>query len=303
MTYVEFDPNGRTKREKLLDQLEQLDKELRQHQADNTVKIPDSLNLTEKALDDTTNEQITQQVNKKHNPEKELGIEEITATSEEKSQAVEGKKADVISDDEAKVNAIEKEHFNARQSAEDDALRRGISSSSIYDEQLDYIDDSQVQALETQRRATQDAISALDMQIELLNQKLQRDLADFEIAHAAKVSKEIDKLIAERDRQNAAAISYNNTIKEKEAAYQEKRRQLIEQRQKEQEEKERYELEHGYTGYKKENYLKRYELAREYYKSKTRDDALEELRGDATAQKYLGYYYQKLLDEITFAKH
>ena len=302
MSYVIHDPNGRSKKDVLKEQLEALDKEYRDYEAGAEVKIPESLGLVEKPVDYTTDGDISSEVTQKHSAEKDAGIEKLTAESEVKKGEVSAQKDEVVEEGEAEVEEIGEAYREARLDLEDDASKRGLLTSSIYDGERGALDDGEVEDIRASVMKTENAVSALDLEIELLNQRLERDLEEFNIAHAAKLSKEIDKLIAERDRKNASAISYNNTLKQKEAEYQKKRKELIEQAQKEAEEKERYELEHGYTGKKKENYLARYDLARKYYKSLPRDRALEEIRGDTFVQQYLGYYYQKLVDELVFAK-
>lgn len=297
-----FDPNGNTKREKLRQNLEALDKEYREYEASQEVVLPETLGLVEKEKNSTTNEEITAQVTDKHAPEKENEMAKISASADSEIADVEDKKQAELIDEENDLDTISAGYAEARTNAEDGAIRRGLAHSSIYEGERRELELGEEGDLEARRAEAQANLSALDLEIELLNEKLERDLESYEIAHAAKVGKEIEKLISERDKENEAIEEYNNRIREKEAKYQEERFTKAQKAAKEREEQLRYEEEHGYTGYKKANYLERYRLAREYYKTMPRDKAIEALRGDTFVQNYLGYYYGELMRELAYDK-
>lgn len=299
---IPFKPYGTTKHEDFIAELKKLDDEYRKYESENKVELPESLNLTEKELDATTDAQIAEQVNQKYNAEHDGEVDRLKAETKEKTDAVELRKTQANTAGEQALLDIDRSYDAVREDAEDNALRRGLATSSIYQGELGAIDDAEVNAVKASIADTEREITALDLEIELLNERLQRDLDSFEIAHAVKVSKEIDKLVAQRDKQNDAVIAYNNTLRQKEAEYQKQRYEEIKKQEEAREAQERYELENGYTGYKKENYLARYDAALKYYKSMSKDRALEELRSDTLAQQYLGYYYKKLINDLTFAK-
>ena len=299
---VDINLTGQSKRDKLIDELKKLDTEYKEYEKSTETKLPETLGLTEKELDRTTDEEIKATLDQKYEGEKNNEMATIRAEAEGEIGELDTKKSGVKTSGEEELADIKSDYASAREDAENDALKRGLMNSSIYEGAKGQLDDGEIAETKRSIKDTQDALTAIDLEIDVLNQRLQRDLEAYELKHAAKVMKELDKLVAQRDKQNEAAIAYNNTLREKENAYQKQRAEAEERAKKEREEKERFELENGYTGYKKENYLKRYELAGAYYRSMPRDRALEELRQDTFAQQYLGYYYQKLIDELTFAK-
>ncbi|MBR7160407.1 MAG: hypothetical protein IKD20_05165 [Clostridia bacterium] len=169
-----------------------------------------------------------------------------------------------------------------------------MANSSIPDsvsEEIDTLKDMDVQAEIDKLTIKQET---LDAEIDTYQEELDKALDNYEIRYAQEVQNHIDKLKAQLKDTNDKIIKYNNEIDKKESAYQAERAKFQEQQKQLKAEQEAYEAEHGYSGYKKDNYERRYTVALSYYDDLPKATALEELERDESLKQYLGLYYDRL---------
>jgi len=98
----------------------------------------------------------------------------------------------------------------ARRNADNDALRRGLARSSIA---VNRSADLEAAGAERRTEATStmlDNILEIDNELEGLGAKRERALNEFDIAYAARLTQEIQRLTEVRDRQVSEATRFNN---------------------------------------------------------------------------------------------
>ena len=111
---------------------------------------------------------------------------------------------------------------NAKQSTSDDALKRGLARSSIVINQLNAFDNKQIEEFKKIDETIASNISKLEGEIELLNQKKQNALNNFDITYAVKLNEKISELSDEVQKYNDEVLEYNNKIAEQERSYYDK---------------------------------------------------------------------------------
>lgn len=218
---------------------------------------------------------------------------------ESKSVAQQDKKASEI--DKVKSDFVESEsdvlsgYEYSKKALSDDMIDRGLSRSSIKSESEKGLLESVSQNLAELKKVSEDKVGSLQMEIDLLKSQLESDLESFRISEAIKVQDEIDKIVQKLTAENEKIKEYNDKLTQKEAESERKRSEAMlkaeEARIKEAEQDALY----GYRGEKAENYYKRLEVAKKYYGSIPKEQALEELKKDVDTRNYLGLYYNKLL--------
>jgi hypothetical protein len=124
---------------------------------------------------------------------------------------------------------LEELYAVASERINNDVLKRGIARSSIASNQIAGMEQNKIDALFGVGREHTQELYRLTAELDSLESKKFKALADFDISYAARLALEIDALTAERDRRLEAALKYNNDIAIREAQY-EADRKLNEQR-------------------------------------------------------------------------
>ncbi len=132
-----------------------------------------------------------------------------------------GKKyeAEKIAADKAakdKTEAIYGAYGAAKESTDNDVLRRGLARSSIAALRRSELDEAAAKETAAVARELYDTALKIDKEIEGLGVKREKALNDFDIAYASKLAERIGELITERDKKAAEALKYNNSLTEKE---------------------------------------------------------------------------------------
>lgn len=225
--------------------------------------------------------------------DKKIGeMESKSATQQDKKageiQKVEGE----LKEDE--IHLLDGYEY-AKKALNKDMIDRGLARSSIKAEGEKALKSEMDSDLETLKVKSDQKVNALQMEIELLKSQLSADLESFRISEAVKVQEEIDKKVQKLTAENEKIKEYNDKLSQKEAESERKRAEAMlkaeEARIKEAEQDALY----GYRGEKAENYYKRLDVAKKYYGSIPKEQAIEELKKDVDTRNYLGLYYNKLL--------
>ncbi|MCL2369976.1 MAG: hypothetical protein FWC80_01930 [Firmicutes bacterium] len=113
---------------------------------------------------------------------------------------------------EEQLREIESAFAQAQQRADNDALRRGLARSSIAVNRTADIQTASAEAESNARGENSVRLADIDAQLARLDSQREQALNDFNIAHAARITQEINRLTGERTAQNDAAIQFNNNV-------------------------------------------------------------------------------------------
>lgn len=132
----------------------------------------------------------------------------------------------------------------------------------------------------------------LESQIVFLDREYELALDEYEISKAAELKKKASELKLEAEKQARIAEELNASIELEKTEYINNFENMLnELEQKDQDSG-------SYQGIKKDNYLKRYNLAKEYYTSLDKATAENLIKNNTRLKEMLGIYYEKLLSDI-----
>ncbi len=124
-------------------------------------------------------------------------------------------------------SSIRKNYNNAKESASNDALKRGLARSSIVVNILDAFDKEELSKITELDKDYMDTMSAIDFELMALTQEKQKAINDFDIEYAVKLNDKIAALNSEFSKKQSEILKYNNDIAEKEKEYQDKYNSLV----------------------------------------------------------------------------
>ena len=184
---------------------------------------------------------------------------------------------------------------NAKQSVSDDALKRGLARSSIVINQLNAFDDKQIEEFKKIDEDIASSVAELESEIELLNQKKQNALNNFDITYAVKLNEKISQLTSEVQKYNDEVLEYNNKIAEQERAYYDKLKSEQDDRN-----REVYEFLNEYGGKMLDSRLNSYkaDYVISYLDSLSKQDALAILSDSEEIKSALGDDYEKVFSHF-----
>ncbi len=290
---------AKQKESDVIEKLKQLDEEYVEPEVDVDSLFPYE-KLEEKQPDAMTDEDIHIKA------EKELE-EEQKAKRDELNSKYEDKKSKYDDDYENAKKRLKDAYESAKgrrerevENAKDSALRGGIQRGSILPGEIekaerDERDDKRVADMEYSTK-----IDSLDKTISALESERQQAISDLDEEYARKLEKRIDELTRERDDILKETEDYNNSVRKKNAEMAKDRNDKIyDYLSSEQKAKEEREKKGIFDEKKQENYLKRYEIARDFYLSLSEDIAYDALMASPDIRYYLGeYYFNKLSKEL-----
>lgn len=205
---------------------------------------------------------------------------------------------------------LEDVYNELRRRSENDTLKRGLARSSIAGNQLSAIDAAKLSGTGELHAAYSSAMNSIASRINELEANRENALEELDLKYAAELEESIQKLKAERDKTVREYEEYNRDIREKNAEYAKQRDVDIAEYLKNAEDEKRkaaetlakHEKKYGYSGEKRENYTKRYELAYEFYSSLSPDVAVDALAASPNMKYYLGEYYSTLMNALKTAR-
>ena len=204
------------KKKQLNDQLEYLSK-LASYSIDDEVKK--RLNLEYLDKDDTTDEQIKAKVEEKSEYEKAEKTKQLTDAATEKIAEQNKKAEDEKVAVEVDKQAIDDAYEEAKQSANNQAIKRGIVRSSIIFNMLKDYDIQKLNAISQRENSSKQELEQIDSEIESLNEDLKKALSALDMQTAIEINDKIDELKSARDKKNTEVIKHNNDVNERLAKY------------------------------------------------------------------------------------
>ena len=209
----------KTSAEELKDKIKNIDDKYKLDLTFDSTKDDISLNLERQKYSRPSDEDIRKQAEdslKSYEDKEQKGIEnEYVAGNrklDEESQKLGG-------DFEAQSKKIEQTYENAKESNKNTFIRRGLSRSSIMQENLKNLDESKNAAQDTLAKELKQNLEKITIERDLLETQKQSALESFNIAYAVKLSEKINKLTESAKQAEDAVAKYNNQLEEKEKKF------------------------------------------------------------------------------------
>ena len=204
------------------------------------------------------------------------------------------------SKDEARASSSEE-----KKKMQTSLAANGMGRSSVYELASQSFDDALAKTLGEIDSAYRAELASTDDKIAKLQSEYESAVKKADIQNALKLYTQIEKLDSQRRDEEQAVEKYNNDITKKTLDYKQDRRKALADELEAMEERinkdREYETAHSdYRGDKKENYTQRLNAAIDFYNSIEDSAAREKLirNNSGKLQNYLGFYFQKLLDNF-----
>lgn len=194
---------------------------------------------------------------------------------------------------------IEDAYDNARITAENDALRRGLARSSIVLKTLDGIEENRADALVKVSLNYQQKLQTLESEINSLNTELQDALQSFDLLKAVNVTEAVEEKIAELKEKQQEVLEFNNKVKQMELAQAEKINKL-----KADAETQKNALAKEYEGIaERERQSELVGLVRNYLNTLSKKEAIEILTypgeiDDILGERFAEIYYEQMRRKV-----
>lgn len=186
---------------------------------------------------------------------------------------------------------IEENYDNARQKASDDALRRGLSRSSIVINQLDAFNKEELDLYNQLDKDLTAKINQVDFELNALQTQQDLALSEFDIAYAVKLNSKINSLKQELLEKQNEVVKYNNQIAEKEAQYKLKYEQLEQDLKNDAWDKEKdlmnITTKYGSNAVQRYKQNQIYNMVDEYLASLSKEEAIKILENNNEIRNYL----------------
>lgn len=209
----------KTSAEELKDKIKNIDDKYKLDLTFDSTKDDISLNLERQKYLRPSDEEIRKQAEdslKSYEDKEQKGIENEYAAGnrklDEESQKLGG-------DFESQSKKIEQTYENAKESNKNTFIRRGLSRSSIMQENLKNLDESKNAAQDTLAKELKQNLEKITIERDLLETQKQSALESFNIAYAVKLSEKINKLTESAKQAEDAVAKYNNQLEEKEKKF------------------------------------------------------------------------------------
>lgn len=209
----------KTSAEELKDKIKNIDDKYKLDLTFDSTKDDISLNLERQKYSRPSDEEIRKQAEdslKSYEDKEQKGIENEYAAGnrklDEESQKLGG-------DFESQSKKIEQTYENAKESNKNTFIRRGLSRSSIMQENLKNLDESKNAAQDTLAKELKQNLEKITIERDLLETQKQSALESFNIAYAVKLSEKINKLTESAKQAVDAVSKYNNQLEEKEKKF------------------------------------------------------------------------------------
>lgn len=209
----------KTSAEELKDKIKNIDDKYKLDLTFDSTKDDISLNLERQKYLRPSDEEIRKQAEdslKSYEDKEQKGIENEYAAGnrklDEESQKLGG-------DFESQSKKIEQTYENAKESNKNTFIRKGLSRSSIMQENLKNLDESKNAAQDTLAKELKQNLEKITIERDLLETQKQSALESFNIAYAVKLSEKINKLTESAKQAEDAVAKYNNQLEEKEKKF------------------------------------------------------------------------------------
>jgi len=249
------------------------------------------------------NDQITKQAENELYDYKKASTDEINNNAKATTEKLENNKNSLNENYEKQKKEMDSYYKALKQDISDDALKRGLSRSSIVINLLDAFDKDQIENYNKINNELTANMNDIDAQIANAKLEQEKALSSFDITYAVKLQEKVNKLTKDLlDKQNEV-IKYNNEIIEKEKKFEEEYAKMQEDINKNNWNKEKDLL--NYAGKYGTNMIEKYKsnqiynIAKDYLSSIDKNIALSTLQNNTELINLIGQdNYNKLLAEL-----
>lgn len=260
---------------------------------DNSTSDLPSNDLDLKKLEDIVidDNAIEKQANDELADYKKTNVDKIYNQTKAKEEELNLNKESLKENYSSSKARIEKNYDNARQKASDDALRRGLSRSSIVINQLDAFNKEELDLYNQLDKDLTAKINQVDFELNALQTQQDLALSEFDIAYAVKLNSKINSLKQELLEKQNEVVKYNNQIAEKEAQYKLKYEQLEQDLKNDAWDKEKdlmnITIKYGSNAVQKYKQNQIYNMVDEYLASLSKEEAIKILENNNEIRNYL----------------
>ena len=239
------------------------------------------LNLEKMEFEKLSDEEIAKKAENSLSEYKNSELENINSSYETKNKDIDEQISTTKTDGEEQKNETTQLYSSLKQQASNDAVKRGLSRSSIVINILDAFDQNMIKEYNKINDEITSKIDSLNNQKNLLNEQRENALNAFDITYAVKLSEKIDEINQNLLEEEQKVLEYNNEIAQKEAEYEaERKKNALEYAE--------YVEKYGYTGIEKMKQEEKYQLAKDYLMSMSKEEALNELNSNKLFNSELG---------------
>ncbi len=260
---------------------------------DNSTSDLPSNDLDLKKLEDIVidDNAIEKQANDELADYKKSNVDKIYNQTKAKEEELNLNKESLKANYSSSKARIEENYDNARQKVSDDALRRGLSRSSIVINQLDAFNKEELDLYNQLDKDLTAKINQVDFELNALQTQQDLALSEFDIAYAVKLNSKINSLKQELLEKQNEVVKYNNQIAEKEAQYKLKYEQLEQDLKNDAWDKEKdlmnITTKYGSNAVQKYKQNQIYNMVDEYLASLSKEEAIKILENNNEIRNYL----------------
>ena len=182
-------------------------------QGDNTMSNNSNAKEFERKEKSTkTDEQISELAGANLSEWEQANRRKIDSAREEAERLLSSNRESEQKRGEQQLREIEAAFTKAQQNSDNDALRRGLARSSIAVNRTADIQTAAAEAESNARGENSKRLADIDAQLARLDGQREKALNEFNIAHAARITQEINRLTEARTAQNNEAAAFNNNV-------------------------------------------------------------------------------------------
>ncbi|MBQ4557791.1 MAG: hypothetical protein IJA61_00235 [Clostridia bacterium] len=249
------------------------------------------------------NDKIKEQAENELYEYKKTSTDKINNDTVENINNLENSKIKLKDNFETEKANMDSYYTRVKQVVSDDALKRGLSRSSIVINQLDAFNKDQIENYNKLNKELTSSINSIDMEINNAKTAQENALNEFDITYAVKLQEKINSLTQDLLDKQEKVIKYNNEITEKEKEYEQDYKKLEEELRQSNWDKEldlmAYAGKYGTNMLEKYKTTQVYNIAKDYLKTLDSAVAISTLQNSQELKKLLGEEnITKLLTEL-----
>lgn len=211
--------NEQKKKKNVDDLLSKLSSVNSQFSTSNTTETPNNIELERLNYAKKTDDEIKAQAESELSHYKDSSIKQLEEQNKAKEDELYKNKDSVMEQTKEQKDLLAGYYENAKESASNQALKRGLARSSIVINQLDAFDNKQINDYKALDNELTNKIEAINFELNGLSGELTNALNDFNISFAVKLQDKINSLTKELQEKEMEVTKYNNEIALKEAEF------------------------------------------------------------------------------------
>lgn len=239
------------------------------------------LNLERKTFQGKSDDEIQNEAKNSLQDYYDTGIKDIENKYIDKQTELDDKMLETKQSGEQQKKETSSLYSSLKDDAKKDAIKRGLSRSSIVINVLDAFDQNMIKEYNRINEEISSKIQNLNNQKSLLDEQKQNALNSFDLSYAVKLSSKIDEINDKLKQEEQKILEYNNEIAQKEAEFESKQKdkaltyaQFVEK--------------YGKSGINTLKQDEKVAYAEQYLMSLSKEEALDELNNNKVFTSELG---------------